>query len=1007
LYALLGTEEALASESQCLEHLRQMASLSGHADLEQSAFRTLHKARDQHIFRLLATIATPIQTAKTRQRALDELPKRCQSLGDTTLSWIKQLVRQCVMGDFLNADTVHQSIVLAKECLYSRDFVASAAFLSSAKLAATIFPALCGQPKTFGVLTELFTECRGRSDKEEEATLARLLTALSSMLSQASMARATDRDDDDDDTTELRSDLVRLCTGEGTPLQAQNAVYTLSRLGTDNATPGTPPLKRLVHKLASPSYLSQTADIDKQITILSALSALADCAPEALASEARGAKALVYALEYVLMGRGSGDESSSDDDEDTKRPSPRKNMKPKHQTPVTQSVLEDESLSTPCRRVCAAIAFLVSHIRSSRLSQGTSKEILSEERIQHVFALLVQILQDKGLPPNDRDRKKCTSRQDRAALRQVAGRHLLRLCDARLGLERIHLSVSMWHTLGAVFLDEEQMVRESVVNELSLMLTGGGVFGMDKSKREPQAPSLRFVAYATLCVDADSSHDSSAANAFAANLGKSGIKAAALQCVTNLRTVCDGMYTHCRATGKEQFFETFHKMRLMPEYVVPFVFHLLAMRRETPGGVLASSQPDDSSSESESPVKLRVDEDIKQRILAKRLKVLLDPLVRSLGDGADNISFLYRMSELLGNKYAAVPLDTAGKSRAAAALKVKLGKISGTAGDILKSFIKKDVNLEHYPGTVNVPPSLFVRSFAKKKPSSRASKKSTQALSENTPVHATAKTKQTLQAALMKSPQTSSSTAKPSSLSKKKRSSNTPTASPKPSGVHFSPDLEMRNTRTSRSKNQAKGFGDNLSPIHPRRSPFASALSPQTAGTVRDTQTLGSTPPSDLKISTMRSTQVASESEEDEAQVWSSQSVESALPSGLKLSLSSDVASEEDREEDDRSMSLASQPVSTQSTMGSSVVLGRKPSPKKGRRSSKVATPPEVHKNMTTDASDGTRKRGRNKSQSSSTSSQVTDNTVDRENRSNGRRKRVRTVAASGGNTQRVLRSRP
>ena len=85
----------------------------------------------------------------------------------------------------------------------------------------------------------------------------------------------------------------------------------------------------------------------------------------------------------------------------------------------------------------------------------------------------------------------------------------------------------------------------------------------------------------------------------------------------------------------------------MPEYIVPYAMHLIAFREETPyvGGKSGLSQPSQNDHG-------EVDE-AGHRVLKKRLKHLFDPLVLSLGDSADNISFLLRMTERL-SKYEPV-----------------------------------------------------------------------------------------------------------------------------------------------------------------------------------------------------------------------------------------------------------------------------------------------------------------------------------------------------------------
>lgn len=144
-----------------------------------------HGARDRHIFRILSTITDPLQKANTRIRALDDLPKRTKSLGDAVSQWVRQLVRRCNMGDFLNADTVDHCVLLAQECFFEKDIPACAALLASVKTAVSIFPTLCSPPKTLATLTELLSDALAVKSGDDKAEIEEsgVVSALSSLLS--------------------------------------------------------------------------------------------------------------------------------------------------------------------------------------------------------------------------------------------------------------------------------------------------------------------------------------------------------------------------------------------------------------------------------------------------------------------------------------------------------------------------------------------------------------------------------------------------------------------------------------------------------------------------------------------------------------------------------------------------------------------------------------------------------------------------------------------------------
>jgi hypothetical protein len=203
-------------------------------------------------------------------------------------------------------------------------------------------------------------------------------------------------------------------------------------------------------------------------------------------------------------------------------------------------------------------------------------------------------------------------------------------------------------------------------------------------------PKLSLLALVCLCPDSDS-HMGSAANGFAAHVGRKSIvtKEAALKCVNMLRSTSNNVLLQYRAADKEKTFESTVKLMLMPEFCVPYAFHLLLMRPETP---------------STNDMMAGDEEEAKHKMLHKRLKWLYDPLVLSLGDGADNISFLLRQAEILGTKYN--PLSTISESDNIT-LSAKLKIVSASARDVLLKLVKKDVNLTTYPGSIQIPGSYF------------------------------------------------------------------------------------------------------------------------------------------------------------------------------------------------------------------------------------------------------------------------------------------------------------
>lgn len=895
----------MEADARAMEVLELVAKMTAPVDGTKRAIEDIlqdfHGARDKHIFRILATIADPAHTMQARARALEELPKRTKALGDAVSDWVKNLVKRCAMGDSLNSEVVSHCVLLAQECLREGDVPAGGAFLATVKTAIDIFPVVCNSRETFGTLTELLSECCAASgDMKKELRSSGIVTALSSILSAVAISQP--RGVNNEDTTnkdDLRNQLTHLCTYDGTPEQARNAVYTLARLlnpGGESDFASNEELAPLLQTLTSTSRLKISTDKKeslKVVSILSAMSALTDCAPIVLTSSTRGEKVVKFALEGILLGRDHvGDESGSEDDSDgdeldspiassKKQRRSSSASKKKNATPeANASMLEDENLSIACRIICAATDFLVSHVRSTSLlhsvqksSGGTAVARPQSSQIRLLFQVLTQIIKDQGLPPSSRDRKLCGSRQDRAALRQCAAVSLLRLCDARLGLEKDMLSHSMWHTLSSAFLDEERVVRLAAMDELSAFFKGAGIYGSEKSRLPPKAPSLRFVSFITLCSDGDREQD--VANGSAANVGKfsSTIKSAALHCIVNLRKMSEATFTQCCAMGKdaEKRFETHVKMLIMPEYSVPLAFHLLSHRRETPSeGAIMDGDASEGDNEMMGDDDRSVvgNDEGQQRTLRKRLKLLFDPLVQSLGDGADNISFLLRLTEILGKHYTPVDvaftfasessptkrrsIDSNGSSverplskvssRKTQLLDAKLKTICTAARDVLLSYVKKDVNLSIYPGVIQLPASLFKRSdigtvrLSQQSFDSSVDTKKRPRLDEiKTPVGAKTSVKQRLSGPVS----LRSVGAPPGSSSNQKEKPD--------SRVTFSPVVQYRGAN--------KEIFGGLSPIAKSSASSFSTSSgrrnaSQGSGGGHSADTLGTTPPADLRTAT-------------------------------------------------------------------------------------------------------------------------------------------------------------
>jgi len=780
-----GSEEKLSADSVALEKLEFVASLSapistsGGTDDLQTILMKVHSARDKHIFRLLASISSPTHSPSARSRAFDELPKRTKSLGTSAVSWMKSLARRSAMGNLFNVEAISHCTLLAQEAYHERDLEAAMAFLKCVKIAVNVYPSLCGTKEGFANLVELFGDCRSPQSPElkKEIDQSEMVTTLSGILAAAAPARAVPpqlsasqdivaAESEGTPTVgtdvDFESELFHLCTKDGTPEQSRHAVYTLAGLtkkkqndhaSTDNSNEV---FGRLLETVAAPSRLS--LGNKKIMSVFATLGPLVECMPQMFihsGKEDGGKKAVSFALNSLLLGNREvddgdsanyekdSDSSDADSDNGTRKNRTSTSMKNRKKTK------KELDLSFLCQRACAAIDFLVTHIRSiilyqrkesgstTRTTAGSDSDCMpSSEHISTVIKVLVGIVQDAGLLPSERDRDGCKSDADRAALRQCAAINLFRLSDGSLQFGNELITYETWHILSSSFLDEEKSVRESIMEELIHMLKGTGKYC------QGFAPSLRFLACVTLCPDTDHTHSSN--NGHAANVGRlsNSVKSAALECITSLRRTCESTSLQCRAMSRaaEKNFEKNLKVRLMPEFAVPFAFHLLAFRPETPSaggtGIIKSSKTSKKRSKGDNvDDEELMEEEGQHKMLSKRLRWLLEPLVQSLGESADNISFLLRLTELIGNKFRPVsPFKINSHSQnsksssspnistldlsldsflAEDELKqdqsshAKLKVISATARQVLLKFVKKDVNLTQYPGSIQIPGALL------------------------------------------------------------------------------------------------------------------------------------------------------------------------------------------------------------------------------------------------------------------------------------------------------------
>ncbi|KAL3823061.1 hypothetical protein ACHAXA_011113 [Cyclostephanos tholiformis] len=808
-----GSPEAFEADREAVEKLEIVASYSAplgetcNKDDLESILKKVHGAKDKHIFRILSTISSPTHSPSSRLRAFDELPKRTKGLGSVAQSWVKILARRCAMGAFLNSEMVEHCIILSQESFEAENCKASALFLNCIKMATSIFPSLGSTKKGFQNLVEFFDASRTTSysaSMKRDMAKYGVVTTLSEILARCGTAPRPlsavtktggvdgghyfDSEDNNSSYNTLREQLVRLCTHDGTPEQARNSVYTISSMIKPQSESGgsiasrasrekiefEPLLKALVNpcRLMIPEDNTNHKARERVVSILSAIAAIAECAPYAFNECGEGHKlgwgkrALAFALDRVLLGKSARLNASVDEEENSDSDSDEESS-PGHRSSTNLKGREPQSkkakvVSVHCQMLCSAMEVLVSHIRSTvvnsryNLSESGAPTLKapSPDHITEVFTTLTKFIED-GIPSSAKGRY-CKTAKDQAELRRSAAVNLLRLCDANLQLETKYLTPRMWHILSSALVDEDKSISSSVMDELLAMYTGNGKFRANYSA--PMAPSLRFVSLVTLCADGDGHGGQHSV------VGKK-VKIAATALIKHLRATSQVVQAQCRQQGRtaEKNFENRLKLFLMPEYSVPYALHLLAFRQETAiaAGTLAGENMYDSDVRDRAMAgeenKMIHAQEASQKLLKQRLKWLFDPLIQSLGAGADNvrsvfrsmaifnvfiffdvlnpqfvlsfqISFLMRMIDLIGKHppINVLKTSTGGVSTLEMTLNeddddpdrydmeekdsmMRMKIICQFARELLLSHVKKDVNLTVYPGSIQFPGDLYSR----------------------------------------------------------------------------------------------------------------------------------------------------------------------------------------------------------------------------------------------------------------------------------------------------------
>ncbi len=402
------------------------------------------------------------------------------------------------MGHFVNVDNITHCILLAQEALNEKDLKVCMVLLECVKVAVNVYPSLGSTEEGYETLIELFAECRGQKGEDlQNVKDCGILTTLSGILAAVTPARTSPgknvskvsymqrsywtwsiclndfnvnfmllQDSSPACEDELKSELYRLCTKDGTPEQAKNAIVTMAALvenqsfDQDSQKKEFEPLLKALTASSSMCLSVDGVENEKIENILLTLTAMVESVPALFMGTSvkdNGSKAVQFALNKVLQGEGEIKDVTKYDENDVETtPSRRKTKRRK----------DSQTLSLACRRAIAAIRFLVSHIRSTLLyarksTQKTTetKRVPSDLHISVVFEVLVNIIRDGGYLSSCNNLHGKDIFRERSALRKCAAINILKLCDGSLNIENKYFSSKYWHIFSRIFVDEDYDVR--------------------------------------------------------------------------------------------------------------------------------------------------------------------------------------------------------------------------------------------------------------------------------------------------------------------------------------------------------------------------------------------------------------------------------------------------------------------------------------------------------------------------------------------------------------------
>jgi hypothetical protein len=492
--------EAMKANAAALSALEKVLAFSPIPMNEKDKLlKSLHGARDRHLFRVLAMIATPMHSKASRSRAFHDLPQRAKqcSFSKTEIAWLKTCARRCAMGS-IDIELAEHLILLIKLCVKSvgacgsdakSDMHNAGCFMRTMKLVSKAFPKLA--TVGFSHLQEIFLILRTRKkDSRRSAPKEFEVSAMPILVNVLEVvALAIPHVDGQKLDPSFEKELIHICTCDQSSDFIRLAIQILS---SATSTDRFGELLNIYSDVQTLSYGDA-----RLTTVLTGLSVLCECFPDQWREslKTRETDAIVnFAFHKILLLK---DRQAASDSEES--PASRCTPNSNSSGSTRRTPRNKASAINIASMICASMELLCSHIRSIHVDSTDAATFIDEGP---VIQCILKIVQNRGTRDTwSASKVMFRSTPDLSSLiRRTAALSLFRMIgDVALKLEDKYPSIDLWHSIANSLLDEESDVRSILIKEWIQAVSGSRMYCHGKKF----APSLRFLAMGIYCVDGE------------------------------------------------------------------------------------------------------------------------------------------------------------------------------------------------------------------------------------------------------------------------------------------------------------------------------------------------------------------------------------------------------------------------------------------------------------------------------------------------------------------------